>query len=86
MSRSFNLCNGVGQGKVLAGFLYCFYCLELFNNLEDNGQGCYINGMFAGIFGFSDDDIAIAPTFSALESMMKVIEDLYHKLLNQTLQ
>ena len=31
--------------------------------------------MFAGIYGFSDDDIAIAPSYSALESMMYIIED-----------
>ena len=34
-----------------------------------------MKGTFAGIFGFSDDDIAKAPSFSALESMMKIIEE-----------
>ena len=57
------------------GFLYCFYCYELFVRLENSGFGCSIGGVYARIFGFSDDDIAIAPTFTALEGMMKIIEN-----------
>ena len=37
-SRRLNLRNGVGQGKVLAGFLYCYYCFDLFNKLEGSGR------------------------------------------------
>ena len=73
-STEFNLRNSVGQGKVLVGFLYCFYCQELFVELEECGLGCQVNGVYASIFGFSDDDIAITPTFSMLEGMMTIIQ------------
>ena len=66
--------NGVGQGKILAGFAYCFYCRELFSLLERSGLGCRINGTYAGVFGFSDDDFFLAPTVSALQGMLKIAE------------
>ena len=75
VSENFPLRNGVGQGKVLAGFLYCYYCFELFEKLEKSGYGCKIKGTYAGIYGFSDDDIAVAPTYSSLVGMMSIIEE-----------
>ena len=74
-SSSFVIKNGVGQGKILAGFAYCFYCLELFSNLEKSGLGCRVNGSYAGAFGYSDDDFFLAPTVSALQGMLKIAED-----------
>ena len=44
---SFTIGNGVGQGKILAGFAYCFYCHGLFENLEKWGFGCTVNGVYA---------------------------------------
>ena len=73
-STSFVITNGVGQGKILAGFAYCFYCLDLFSILEKSGLGCRINGTYAGAFGYSDDDFFLAPTASALQEMIKIAE------------
>ena len=74
-SAKFDLRNGVSQGKVLARFLYGYNCFELFLELKDSSLGCYVKEVFAGIFRFSIDDIAITPSFLALEEMMKIIED-----------
>ena len=49
---------------------------SLLDKLEQSGFGCTIDGVYASIFGFSNDDIALAPIFSTLEGMMKVIEKL----------
>ena len=57
ISSSFSIANGVGQGKILAGTAYCFYCKDLFNILEKSGFGCTVNGAYAGIFGYSDDGL-----------------------------
>ena len=74
-SSSFLISNGVGQGKILAGFAYCFYCLELFSILEKSGLGCRVNGSYAGVFGYSDNDFFLAPTVSALQGMLKIAEE-----------
>lgn len=76
ISSSFSIKNGVGQGKILAGFAYCYYCFELFVLLEKSGFGCKINGDFAGAFGFSDDDIFLTPSISALQQMLKISDSI----------
>ena len=74
VSSSFTISNGVGQGKILAGFAYCFYCYEFYDILKNSGYRCYVNGVFAGVFAYSDDDILLAPTTSALGAMIKIAE------------
>jgi hypothetical protein len=75
ISSSFSIGNGVGQGKILAGFAYCFYCHGLFEILESSGFGCTINGIYAGIFGYSDDDLVLSPTISGLQCMITITEE-----------
>ena len=74
LSSSFAIGNGVGQGKILAGFAYCFYCFDLFELLKSSGYGCTVMGEYAGIFGYSDDDILLAPSISALQGMLNIAE------------
>ena len=69
-SRSFLISNGGGQGKIPAGYAYFFYCCELFDLLEKSGYGCRINGIYAGIFGYSDEDFILSPTTSGLQGML----------------
>ena len=44
VSSSFSISNRVGQGKILAGFAFCFYCYDFYNILKNSGYGCHING------------------------------------------
>ena len=73
-SSRFTIKNGIGPGKIRAGFAYCYYCFDLFVLLEKSNFGCKINGDFAGAFGFSDDDIFLAPSISSLQEMLKIAE------------
>ena len=77
VSTSFSISNGVGQGKILAGFAYCFYCYDFFDILKNSGYGCFINNVYAGVYGYSDDDILLAPTHSALAGMIKLAESYF---------
>ena len=74
VSSGFSIKNGVGQGKILAGFAYCYYCRDLFLLLENSGFGCQINCVFAGAFGYSDDDIFLAPSVLSLQELLKTAE------------
>ena len=49
-SDIFSLCNGVRQGAILSGILYCFYVNGMFEDLRRSGHGCRINGNFYGVF------------------------------------
>ena len=77
VSSSFSISNGVGQGKILAGFVYCYYCHEFFEILKNSGYGCHVNNVYAGVYGYSDDDLLLAPTYSALAAMIKIAESYF---------
>ena len=74
VSSSFSISNGCGQGKILSGTAYCFYCRDLFNILENSGFGCTVNGTYAGIFDYSDDDLLISPSVSGLQRIITISE------------
>ena len=54
--------------------------------LKQSGFGCWLQGEFCGIWGYSDDNLLIAPSLEALQSMITICE-LYaesHNLLFST--
>ena len=61
-SAMFSLANGVRQGGVISAILYCFYGNQLFAELRRSGYGCFVNGFYHGIFGYSDDNMLLAPS------------------------
>ena len=74
-SDIFTIKNGVRQGAILSGILYCFYCNGLFEKLRNAKSGCWINGEYHGIVGYSDDNYLIAPSLSALQDMLTICDD-----------
>ena len=85
-TRSFSVKNGVRQGAVLSGILYCFYMNGLFSSLEEAGHGCWVESVFCGIWGYSDDSLLLAPSLEALQSMLRICENYAneHNLLFST--
>ena len=75
VSSMFTMKNGVRQGAILSAIAYCFYVENLFKILKKNKSGCWINGMFMGLFGYSDDNFCLAPSISALRDTLKTISD-----------
>ena len=73
-SSMFSLRNGVHQGGVLSAILYCLYVDGLFKELRVSGYGCWVNGNYHGIFGYSDDNMLLAPSEYALQEMLKICE------------
>ena len=73
-SSMFSLSNGVRQGGVISALLYCFYGNELFDILRKSGYGCWLNGNFHGLFGYSDDNLLLAPSVYALQKMLRICE------------
>ena len=82
VSSVFTLSNGVRQGGVISAILYCFYTNDLFRLLRNRSKGCWVNSNFHGIFGYSDDNILMAPSLSALQDMLRTCEQyaLEHNL------
>ena len=66
--------NGVRQGTILSAIFYCIYMNNLFNILRKSRLGCWINGDFFGIIGYSDDNLLLAPSLHALQEMVLICE------------
>ena len=60
-SSSFFMKNGIRQGAVLSAIFYCVYMNKLFQILRASKYGCWINGEYYGILGYSDDNLLLAP-------------------------
>ena len=75
VSNWFTLGNGVGLGGVISAILYCFYVYNLFTLLRQRGEGCWIQGSYCGIFGYSDDNFLLAPSQNALQCMLETCEE-----------
>ena len=75
LSSIFSIHNGVRQGAILSALAYCLYCEELFSLLEQRRAGCWIKGYYLGLLGYSDDNVCLAPSLSALQDMIKTCEE-----------
>ena len=73
-SELFTLTNGVKQGAVLSAIFFCVYINDLYTRLTTRRSGCWINGEFYGVIGYSDDILLLAPSLDALNEMLKVCE------------
>ena len=59
---------------MISAILYCYYGNVLFSNLRRSGFGCWINGVYTGIYGYSDDNFLLAPSLYALQRMLEICE------------
>ena len=73
-SNLFTMKNGVRQGAILSAIFYCIYMNDLFKILRRSKLGCWINGDFLGILGYSDDNLILAPSLHALQEMVLICE------------
>ena len=74
LSDTFWMTNGVRQGAILSAILYCIYMNDLFKILRSSRIGCWVNGDFFGILGYSDDNFLLAPSLHALQQMVIICE------------
>ena len=74
-SNEFSLNNGVKQCAVLSAILYCVYVNDLYQLLRKRKYGCWINGDYFGILGYSDDILLQAPSISALKNILMTCEN-----------
>ena len=74
LSDYFLAVNGVKQGGVLSPVLYCLYIDGLLQRLSRAGVGCVIGNNYVGVLAYADDIVLLAPTASALRTMLAVCD------------
>ncbi len=70
VSEYFNVSNGVRQGSLLSPYLFSIYIDELIEKPEKSGKGCWVGKQFYGVLVYADDIKLLAPSLTALQSMV----------------
>ena len=74
-SHYFTICNGVRQGGILSPRLFVLYVNQLTDGLLSCNAGCYINDMCINHVMYADDICLLAPSASAMQSVLDVCYD-----------
>ena len=79
----FKISNGVKQGGVLCPVLFSIYLDQLIVQLRHLCMGCYMNGLFTGVFIYADDITLLAPSRASMVVMLEKCESfaLTHDIL-----
>ena len=75
VSHFFKLTAGVRQGGVLSPFLFATFIDSLFDKIKATGVGCYFRSACVSIFLYADDILLLAPSVTALQTLLAVCED-----------
>ena len=70
LSSCFSVSNGVRQGAISSAILFSVYIDDLIHILKESKIGCYIDGLFMGVFIFADDIILLSASRLGLQSMV----------------
>ena len=69
--NNFPICNGDKQGGVLSPVLFSIYLDQLIAQLRHLRMGCYMNGLFTGVFIYADDITLLAPSSASMVLMLE---------------
>ena len=62
------------QGSLLGGLLWTIYLDSLLTDLQNSGNGCYINGTWIGAVIYADDICLISSTSVGLSTLIDITE------------
>ena len=75
-SAPFSITSGVKQGGILSPNLFTVFVDDLLNLLKKSGIGCHINSLYLGSIMYADDLTLLAPTRSAMQTMIVYVKNI----------
>ena len=72
LSMTFLCANGIREGGQLSPLLYNVYTDDLKHHLQATGVRCYVGGAWANSLSYADDMVLLAPTVTALQTLLEV--------------
>ena len=62
------------HGRVLSPYPFTRYVRPLISALSSSRLGCNIGGLFVNMLAYTDDMVLLAPSWYALQSLIKILE------------
>ena len=75
ISDFFSLSAGVRQGGVLSPYLFGLFIDSVVDTVRSTGVGCYMSCICMSIFLYADDILLIAPSVTALQTLLSACEE-----------
>jgi len=76
VSSKFHIGNGTRQGGVLSPYLFIRYIRPLLADVSWCGVGCNVGGLFVNILAYADDLVLLAPSWYALQDLIRTLVQL----------
>jgi len=73
-SDKFCVGNGTRQGGVLSPYLFTRFVRPLISAISQSRLGCNIGGMFVNLFAYADDMVMLAPSWHAMQALIKLLD------------
>jgi hypothetical protein len=74
LSDSFCINNGTRQGGILSPYLFIRHIRETISAVVNTRIGCNIGGVMLNILAYADDIVLLAPSWTALQELITVLE------------
>ena len=82
-STYFHISNRTRQGSVLSPTLFSVYIDDISKDLRRAWNGCLVGEIWVGAAGYAHDLILIAPSRSAMQSMLNICSVSQSPVTNQ---
>jgi len=79
-SEKFIIGNGTRQVSILSPYLFTCYVRPLIRAVVQSRLGCNNGGLVVNILAYADDMIILAPSWYAMQDLLKILEMHCHKL------
>ena len=81
-SSPFCIGDGTKQGGILSPFLFTRYIRPLLAVISSSNVGCHIGGIAVNTFAYADDIVLLAPSWHALQDLLKLLDKCCKELGN----
>ena len=72
LSSFYRFLSGIRQGGILSPCLFSIYIDDVISQIQDKKLGCFVHGLFCGIWLYADDIVLVSASVTELQCMIDI--------------